>query len=106
MEGGRRELTVRGVRFWLGQEVPEASTRLKRAGADSGPDDVVAAFGRIGRDGTPMPESGSVRFDPVRRRATVEFERRRETLDASGAAEAVERFLSSHLVPGKIILFP
>ena len=106
METGRREITVRGARFWVGPEGREASNRLKRAEADPGPDDVVAAFGRIGRDGHPMPESGSVRFDAVRRRATVEFERRRETLDASGAAEAVERFLSSHLVPGKIILFP
>ena len=106
MESRPREIAVRGVRFWLGPEGREASTRLTRAGADPGPDDVVAAFGRIGREGTPMPESGSVRFDPVRRRATVEFERRRETFDAPGAAEAVERFLSTHLVPGKIILFP
>jgi len=106
METGPREITVRGVRFWVGPEGREPSTRLQRAGADPGPDDVVAAFGRIGRDGRPVPEKGSVRFDPVRRRAVVEFERRRETVEARGAAEALERFLSSHLIPGKIILFP
>ena len=106
MENGSREITVRGVRFWVGPEVREASTRLQRAGADRGPDDLVVAFARIGRDGLPVPEKGSVRFDPVRRRAVVEFERRRETVDARGAAEALERFLASHLVPGKIILFP
>jgi hypothetical protein len=106
METGSREITVRGVRFWVGPEGREVSTRLQRAGAAPGPDDLVAEFGRIGRDGGPAPDRGSIRFDPVRRRAVVEFERRRETVDAPGAMEALERFLSSHLVPGKIILFP
>ena len=106
MEIGSREITVRGVRFWVGPEGRETSTRLQRAGADLSLEDVVVAFARIGRDGRPTGERGSVRFDPVRRRAVVEFERRRESVDAPGAGEALERFLSSHLVPGKIILFP
>ena len=64
------------------------------------------SFGRIGRDGRSASESGSVRFDPLLRRAVVEFERRREALDAGSASEALERFLASHLIPGKIVLFP
>jgi hypothetical protein len=42
----------------------------------------------------------------VRKRAVVEFERRREAIDAASAAGAIERFLAAHLLPGKIILFP
>jgi hypothetical protein len=106
METGSREITVRGARFWLGPEGAAASSRLRKAGADAGPDDVMMAFGRIGRDGRPAAESGSARFDPVRRRALVEFERRRETIAAASAPEAIERFLEAHLRPGKIILFP
>jgi hypothetical protein len=106
MEAGSREITVRGARFWLGPEGAAASARLRRAGADAGPADVIVSFGRIGRDGKPAGESGSARFDPVRKRAVVEFERRREAIDAASAAGAIERFLAAHLLPGKIILFP
>lgn len=106
MDADAREITVRGVRFWVGPETRAPSTRLRRAGGEAGPDDVVAEFGRVGRDGKPMSGGGSIRFDTVRRRAIVEFERRRATIDGGSAAEALERFLSAHLVPGKIILFP
>ena len=106
MASGSREITVRGARFWLGPEGAVASARLRRAGADAGPADVTVSFGRIGRDGKPAGESGSARFDPVRKRAIVEFERRRETIEAPSATGAIERFLAAHLLAGRIILLP
>ena len=106
MESGSREIGVRGLRFWLGPESAVPSSRLRRAGGEAGPDDVIVPFGRIGRDGKPASESGTARFDPVRKRAIVEFERRRETIDAATAAEAIERFLATHLLAGRIILIP
>jgi hypothetical protein len=101
----RQELTVRGVRFWVGKEIAEPSRRLRRVGSDSGPADVVLSFGRIGRDGKPSEsEVGHVRYDSVRRLAVANFERRTETVEAGSALEALERFLRNHLLPGRIIL--
>ena len=101
-----REITVRGARFWAGEETLQPSARLRRAGEDAGPDDIVMAFGRIGRDGKAAGEIGTLRFDPVRGKALVSFERREEALEAATAAEALERFLAAHLLAGRIILFP
>ena len=101
-----REIRVRGARFWVGAERREPSARLRRAGGDAGPEDVVVSFGRIGRDGKAAGETGTVRLDPVRKKAVVSFEKREEVVGAASAAEALERFLAAHLLAGRIILFP
>lgn len=100
------ELTVRGARFWIGDPVPAPSARLRAAGAESGPEDLVAAFGRVGRDGKRASGDGTVRYDPVRRRAIVEFEERTGTLEAADVRDALEKFLATHLLAGRIILIP
>ena len=100
------EITVRGVRFWIGDPAPAPTGRLRAAGDETGPPDVVVPFSRIGRDGKPSRHIGRVRFDPVRRRAAVEFEERTATYDAKDAREGLERFLSTHLLAGRIVLIP